>query len=142
MKSYCYSNNEENFYGDYATPEAAAMDGMGVRKTAEVWVGEQRAPDMSCPIDGDDLIYSLTETEDFAIEAAENFDVSNAARIDLTARLNAMWDAWVKENNITPDFYRVDNVTKWTLQFQNENGEPEEDMSERGRIVAVQVTKA
>lgn len=141
-KLYSVSTNGEDFYGTYDRPEDAVTDVLRDCTTDDepvVWVGEQRAPDMSCPVGADDLINDLSNTDDFAIEAAENFTVLNDARTDLDERLKAMWDGWLKDNRIDPQFFIVDNISQWTLQFQNEEGGIENDLSKRGKIVAIKI---
>lgn len=125
--SYSYSDDGENYHGDFDSPEQAAADGLDsytVDDNAEIWVGENSPPDMACPIDADVILEALMETEDFNLEAANNFSPSKEKVSDLNYRLIVMWDSWVRENNIDPGFFKVDNSEKWTLESSPNGGDP------------------
>lgn len=125
--NYAYSINQEDFFGDFAIPEDAAFEGI-LESISDYWengdsaahvsVGEKISPDMSCPVDADDIIERLQETEDFGVECSENFDPSQEEREDLTKRINEAWNSWINVNKINPGFFLVKNVKEWQMVFQ------------------------
>lgn len=112
---YSYSTNEERYHGDFPTPEAAADEGFAENEEADViFVGENRIPMPEDCIDGNDVIESVQNHEDFLTEFAEDWHgVSKERREELTNAIRKTFGEWIDKHGLRPTFFTVDNVKEF-----------------------------
>ena len=121
-QQYSWSTDEEHYHGPFDTPEAAAWAGLKDDDGNElVYVGVNRAPDMTCPVDGDDVLDQLQQTEDFLVEQSDNFAPTAEQEDDLTVMLQKTWGAWLERHGLVPGFWIVEKSAAWVV---GEDGQP------------------
>ena len=118
---YCFSTDEENFQGDFATREEAAeagrayVAGDGDHEWFNIWTAESHrcATEEFLPR-GDDMaehaIEHMTEQAREVWEEAEFPDVSREDVKYLGEKLAAALKAWVDEKCPAPTVFRCENV--------------------------------
>ena len=113
---WCYSHDEEHFYGDFDTKEEAieeaiyALDETGA-DFAMIWVGEEA--DISIHLCAHVVLDQLAEDAyEEAGEHAEKFlqHVEKEHEEELEKELNQVIKTWMKKHKYEPTFYTVKNV--------------------------------
>lgn len=112
--------NEEQFYGSYATVEAAIADAHEQMPDLEggetIYVGTI-APFVPS-IDADDVVDRLREQayEHAGEEPTEDWlaHVPPEQKADLERRLLEALQGWLKDHHLEPTFYGVENITPHT----------------------------
>lgn len=118
MPFFSYSSNETNYRGAYQTREGAIQEAQR-EGLAVFWTGQNRSPDVCAGIDVDRFLESVTDTEDFYIEQAENWpECSREKKQELEQMLCAAFKQWINENNLGPKFWLVEDVQKHEIQAQ------------------------
>ncbi len=116
---YCYSLNQEEFYGDFDTKEAAIEQGKEEALEEgqhEFFIGvcEEYTPSVSAW----QVIESIQEDAyDKHGEYSQAYldDVSNEHKEELQDKLNEVLSKWIEEHNYIPDFWGVKDVEKRTI---------------------------
>ena len=108
-EKYCYSWNEENYYGSFDTELEAIGDAKGDRPDAEwVFIGTCQEPELKWSSNEEEIIESILENlEDEVGEASENFEISIPDEIILAKMIDETVAMWIEENNIKPSCYKV-----------------------------------
>lgn len=113
MTWYCYSTNEEDYYGAFGTREQAAYAAceslVGLKSgRCAIWTGKSVVRGILDYFDADSFIEALGERAWEDTDGAEDwlYAVSDAAKEDLRKRV----DAWADEHGLQPDFGVVDEI--------------------------------
>lgn len=118
---YSYSTNEENYEGEFDTPEEAAQACFAENPDHHVcWVGEAVRPQPENFIDGDLLIEHIMEQDEFSGDWAEAWpEATKEQKADLDERLKNMFLEWMDAHDLRPSFWNIENPK----QFENPNVE-------------------
>ncbi len=106
---YCYSWNEENYYGSYDTEKEAIEEAKEERPEATyVFIGTCTEPTLKWNSYEEYIIESISENlgEDVG-EAAENFEVDSEDEIELARMIDKTVKTWIAQNKIKPSCYMV-----------------------------------
>jgi len=108
-EEYCYSWDGEMYYGKFASEEEAVEAAKVDRSDAmSVYVGTCTEPAIRWNSNEEKIIESIYEQLiDDVGEAADNFEVSREAELDLAAMIDATVGEWIKKNAIKPNCYKV-----------------------------------
>jgi hypothetical protein len=115
--SYSYSTNEENYYGDFATPEEAALDCLTDGDRDRCWVGFNEAPPSpESYFDIEDLIETVSCQDLYSGEWADNwFHGTKEQRQEINNEVQRVIGAWLDKHELRPAFHNVVNAVEWTL---------------------------
>lgn len=107
---WCYSWNDENFYGKYDTMEEALIDAKKDNPDAEfVIVGTRTDVELSWSgFDAEDVINAIEEDlyEEVG-DAVESFEVSADDEVKLGEILDEAIKKWIEQCNIKANCYKV-----------------------------------
>lgn len=110
---WAWSTDEESYYGDFDTAEAAALSSVADEGPGTVWVGQfidPPAPE-SC-ISGEDVIEQILCQDEYHGDwTAGTFDCSRETLDELTDELRKVFRAWVEKHGLEPNFVLVDGDT-------------------------------
>ena len=118
---YSYSTDQERYYGDFDTPEAAAREGSYETTddgTDTIYVGTNIPP--PCPegyVDADLLIEHVQNQDPYSHEWAEHWpQASKEQRDELTAAVRRTFAEWLEKHTLRPAFYTVEKVRTFTRE--------------------------
>ena len=111
---YCYSWNEECYFGSFDTAVEAIEEAKEERPEAEcVFIGTCTEPTLKWNSNEENIIESITENLEGEVgEAAENFEVSTSDELSLAKMIDEVVAKWILENNIKPSCYTVQDGHK------------------------------
>lgn len=122
--TYSYSINEENYDGQYDTPEEAAQACFHEYPDREAcWVGEAVRPQPEHLITASDVIEHILNFEDqFGWEGADWPEASKQELADLDARLTKVMEEWMDAHDLRPKFWNIENARVFKREdiFQEE----------------------
>lgn len=121
MKKYSYSFDGENYFGIYDSRDKAIKEGIADaestgpygEKPTKIYTGEIFEPPITWEDMGENYVESMQENLVQYCEWAELFDgqVTNEDIEDLDKRLNAAVEGWIKERDIKPGFFNIEQGT-------------------------------
>ena len=124
---YAYSINGESYYGSYASRKAAIKAAMKERlkdteRCQAVWTAEIEDPCLGDTsyyaaeaVDG--IVENMEEYLDDTVgEYAECFGVTDDEKADLTKRITAAIDEWIKERGIRPGCFTVSDEEEYVIK--------------------------
>jgi len=108
-EKYCYSWNEENYYGSFDTELEAVGDAKGDRPDEEyVFIGTCEEPKLKWSSNEEEIIESMGDNlADEVGEASENFEISRSDELILAKMIDEVVETWIIENDIKPSCYKV-----------------------------------
>ena len=136
MKQWCYSfYKNESYIGSYDSKEAAIKaaredveadrDAPFPTKHEKLYVGVEVEPPITWYDMAENYIESMQENLEEYGEYGENFANDYVTREDeeeLDRRLNATVEQWIKDRNITPGFFNVDEIEEIDISDWYEKG--------------------
>ena len=114
IDTFSYSPTGENYYGQFATREAAieaarAEVGSG---QSRFWTGRNRAPEINlyC-LSAETVIEDIVNQEDFQIDAADNWpNATKEQQDELTGMLQRTFRDWMARHGLAPTYWLVEDV--------------------------------
>lgn len=124
MPKYTYSTNEEEYSGEYDTPEEAAKECFEQDDDCQACrVGEAVKPELSGGICARKIIDDIIENreDEYSGEWAEAWSsmmakLPNEVYEELNGALAAAVDAWVKKHGLEATFFNVENAKTYTRE--------------------------
>ena len=119
---YCYSWDEEMYYGEYDSEQEAIDDAKGDCPDKEyVYIGTCTEPKLTWCSNEEKIIESIMDNlSDDVGEAAENFEVDIEDELELARMIDETVETWIIQNKIKPSCYMVLDGHKVYLKSEDE----------------------
>ena len=121
---YAYSFNDEYYTGTFDTVEEALEEAKEINACVhypQVWIGKCFTPRLDSYVDEDRIIESMYDALEREVgESADSFEVGIPEREELSKRLTACVEKWIKDFNIQPNCYGVEDVSCYELEDGDE----------------------
>lgn len=114
---YVWSRDEENYHGDFASPDEAVADALGQYIDGSVLVGVKYQPGAESYIDATLVIEHIVCQDEYSAEAADHWpDASNEQLSELTAELQKVVGDWLDRHKLRESFFLVRDVKKYVRE--------------------------
>lgn len=108
---YCYSTNQERYYGEYGSREEALEAARDDGGEGTIWTGLAVTPDPADWIGAEDIIEHIQCQDDFAGEHAEDWPGETVAqRNELTEAVIEVFNQWMDRHGLRPKFFNAVDI--------------------------------
>lgn len=120
---YSYSTDEENYTGEFDTPEDAAREAFAEDSDLDaVWVGENMMPRLENYVCGDRLIDTIVEDNpeqfggDWSTTWVSSIYGAKKEIAELEGLISEVVKQWAEKHKFQPDFFNIENARKITRE--------------------------
>ena len=112
---YAYSHCQEDYHGQFDTPEEAAAAGFDDADSDHCWVGECHPPTQpEDHIDADLLIEHVSCQDEYNCDWSSDWYAGTSDQEqELTRELRSVFAAWLDRHSLRPGFYMIENAKRY-----------------------------